>query len=138
VILDGHEGEEEEEEEEGKEGEERKAPLPKMPPAREMWLLVDGHASGARNRLSKLLNKNGAEPLMFLPVGYSAAASTRKTATVRRIDAKSSFLLTLFISCLSVNGIQVLQSKNKGETVELTTVLLHEMQRQAIMNRDLD
>ena len=101
-------------------------------------VLLLEHASGARNRLSKLLNENGAEPLMFLPVGYSAAASTRKTASVRRIDAKSSFLLTLFISYLSVNGIQVLQSKNKGETVELTTALLHETQRQALLNRDLD
>ena len=48
MILDGHEEEEEEEGEEGeKEEEERKAPLPELPPAREMWLLVDGRE---RNR----------------------------------------------------------------------------------------
>lgn len=106
-------------------------------------VLLLEHTKGARERLAKLYNKhrdeNGDdEPLMFLPAGYSAAASTRKAAAVRRVDAKSSFLLTLFVAVLSVKGLQVLQTKNRGETEEITTALLHEVHRQALLNRDLD
>jgi hypothetical protein len=95
---------------------------------------------GATGRLCKALNNHcnnegGGASKMLLPPEFGA--QWVNTSATRSIDARSSFLMALAIAYLSHSGLQVLQTKNQHETHKYVISMLHEVNCQGLLTRDV-